>query len=222
MATINVFENIMKKNNAIAESNKKLIRDGLCINMMSSPGAGKTTLLEFSLKILKKNYNVAVIEGDVSTSNDALRIKKCGVLAYQIKTENYGGGCHLDAKMVKEALNKITKKNHYDFYIIENVGNLICPADFNLGEDKKVVLLSVVEGEDKPLKYPLMFKIADVLILNKIDLLPHVDFNLKSFEKNVKKINSRLKIIKLSAKTGKNLKEWTEQLKTWYMEKNKF
>lgn len=222
MGTINVFENIMKRNDEIAENNKKIISNGLCINMMSSPGSGKTTLLESSLKILKKNYKIAVIEGDVSTLNDALRIRKCGVFAYQIKTENYGGGCHLDAKMVKEALNRITRKNDYDFFIIENVGNLICPADFNLGEDKKVVLLSVTEGEDKPLKYPLMFKIADVLILNKMDLLPHVDFDLKSFEKNVKKINGKLKIIKLSAKTGKNIKEWTELLKTWYKEKNIF
>lgn len=222
MATINVYENIMKKNDEIAEYNKKMIKNGLCINIMSSPGSGKTTLLEASLKILKKKHKIAVIEGDVSTSKDALRIKRCGVFAYQIKTENYGGGCHLDAKMIKEALNKIVKKDNYDFFIIENVGNLICPADFNLGEDKKAVVLSVTEGADKPLKYPLMFKIADVLVLNKTDLLPYVDFNLKSFEKNVKRINNKLKIIKLSAKTGENINEWIEQLKTWYMEKNIF
>ncbi|HPD18835.1 MAG TPA: hydrogenase nickel incorporation protein HypB [Candidatus Goldiibacteriota bacterium] len=222
MATIDVYENIMKKNDEIAEYNKKMIKKGLCINIMSSPGSGKTTLLEASLKILKKKYKIAVIEGDISTSNDALRIKRCGVFAYQIKTENYGGGCHLDAKMIKEALNKIVKKDNYDFFIVENVGNLICPADFNLGEDKKAVVLSVTEGSDKPLKYPLMFKIADVLVLNKTDLLPYVDFNLKSFEKNVKRINNKLKIIKLSAKTGENINEWIEQLKTWYMEKNIF
>ncbi|MBP7792064.1 MAG: hydrogenase nickel incorporation protein HypB [Candidatus Goldbacteria bacterium] len=222
MATIDVYENIMKKNDEIAEYNKKMIKNGLCINIMSSPGSGKTTLLEASLKILKKKYKIAVIEGDISTSNDALRIKRCGVFAYQIKTENYGGGCHLDAKMIKEALNKIVKKDNYDFFIVENVGNLICPADFNLGEDKKAVVLSVTEGSDKPLKYPLMFKIADVLVLNKTDLLPYVDFNLKSFEKNVKRINNKLKIIKLSAKTGENINEWIEQLKTWYMEKNIF
>jgi hydrogenase nickel incorporation protein HypB len=222
MATINVYEEIMKKNDEIAKDNKKLIKNGLCINIMSSPGSGKTTLLEASLKILKKKYKIAVIEGDVSTSKDALRIKKCGVFAYQIKTENYGGGCHLDAKMIKEALNKIAKKDDYDFFIVENVGNLICPADFNLGEDKKAVVLSVTEGADKPLKYPLMFKIADVLVLNKTDLLPYVDFNLKSFEKNVKRINNKLKIIKLSAKTGEHVNEWIEQLKTWYMEKNIF
>lgn len=222
METINVFENIMKKNDEIAEENKKLINNGLCVNIMSSPGAGKTTLLEKSLKILKDDYKIAVIEGDVATENDAMRIKKIGVLAYQIKTENYGGGCHLDARMVKEALRKITKSNKYDFYIIENVGNLICPADFNLGEDKKVVLLSVTEGDDKPIKYPLMFKIADLLILNKIDLLPYVDFNIKKFEKNIKKINNKLKILKLSAKKGTNIKDWIENLKSWYIEKNKF
>lgn len=222
MGKINVFENIMKKNDEIAQKNKKIINNGLCINIMSSPGSGKTTLLESSLKLLKRNYKIAVIVGDVSTLNDALRIKKTGIFAYQIKTENYGGGCHLDARMVKEALDKIKRKNNYDFFIIENVGNLICPADFNLGEDKKVVLLSITEGEDKPLKYPLMFKIADVLILNKMDLLPYLDFDLKNFEKNVKKINSKLKIIKLSAKTGINIKEWTELLKTWHREKNIF
>ncbi len=222
MATIDVYENIMRKNDEIAQINKKIIKGALCINIMSSPGAGKTTLLEASLKILKKNYKIAVIEGDVTTSNDALRIKKTGVFAYQIKTENYGGGCHLDAKMVREALNRVARRNNYDFFIIENVGNLICPADFNLGEDKKVVILSVTEGDDKPLKYPLMFKIADLLILNKIDLLPYVNFNLRKFEKNIKKINNKLKTIRLSAKTGKNIKEWIELLKIWHTEKNKF
>ncbi|MCX8093189.1 MAG: hydrogenase nickel incorporation protein HypB [Candidatus Goldbacteria bacterium] len=222
MGTINIFENIMKRNDEIAENNKKIINNALCINIMSSPGSGKTTLLEKSLKVLKNNYRIAVIEGDVSTSNDARRIKNVGVRAFQIKTENYGGGCHLDAKMINEELKKILKKSKFDFIVIENVGNLICPADFNLGEDKKVVVLSVTEGEDKPLKYPLMFKIADLLILNKIDLLPYVDFNIKSFKNNIKKINSKLKIIMLSAKTGKNINDWIEQLKLWYIEKNKF
>ena len=119
------------------------------------------------------------------------------------------------------ALNKIKNRNKFDLFIIENVGNLICPADFNLGEDKKVVVLSTTEGEDKPLKYPLMFQIADVLILNKIDLLPYIDFNLKNFEKNIKRINSKLKIIKLSSKTGKNVDEWIKQLEIWIKEKNK-
>jgi len=221
MAEVNIFENIMKKNEEIAEQNKKIINNGFCINIMSSPGAGKTTLLEASLKNLKKKFNIVVIEGDVSTSNDAVRIKKCGVFAYQIKTENYGGGCHLDANMIKQALDKIKNKSKYDLFIIENVGNLICPADFNLGEDKKVVVLSTTEGEDKPLKYPLMFQIADVLVLNKIDLLPYVNFNLKNFEKNIKRINNKLKIIKLSAKTGKNIDEWIKQLEIWINEKNK-
>jgi len=220
MAEVDVFENIMKRNEEQAEKNKKIIGRALCINIMSSPGAGKTTILERTVERLKKKYKIAVIEGDIATSNDANRIKKFKVPVYQIKTENYGGGCHLDADMVNTALKKINAhRKKYDIIIIENVGNLICPADFSLGEDRKVVVLSVTEGEDKPLKYPLMFQIADAMLLNKIDLVPHLDFNQEELFKNIKKINSKLSLIRLSASHGTYMENWEALLDRWIKEK---
>ncbi len=220
MAKIDVFENIMKRNEANAAKNKKIIGKSLCINIMSSPGAGKTTILERTMEILGKKYKIAVIEGDVATSNDAKRIKKYKIPVYQIKTENYGGGCHLDAAMVNSALKKLgAGKKRYDIIIIENVGNLICPADFALGEDKKVVVLSVTEGEDKPLKYPLMFQVADAMVLNKIDLVPHLDFDQEELFKNMKKVNSRLTLVRMSAAHGTYTEQWTGLLEKWIKEK---
>lgn len=220
MAEINIFENIMKRNNKIAEENKKLLKKTLCINIMSSPGAGKTTLLEQTLKIIKNKYKIGVIEGDITTSNDAKRIKKYIKNVYQIKTENFGGGCHLDAKMINFALKKLDiNKKKYDIIIIENVGNLICPADFELGEDKKVLLLSLTEGEDKPLKYPLMFQVADLLLINKIDLLPFLNINIDDLKNNVKKINSKLKMLEISAAKEKNLDGWINFLINWVKRK---
>jgi len=220
MAEIEIFENIMKRNDAIAGQNRKLIGNALSINIMSSPGAGKTTILERTLEILKNKLKIGIIEGDIATSEDASRLKKYKIAVHQIKTENYGGGCHLDARMVNNALKRIKNKNKkYDFIIIENVGNLICPADFYLGEDKKTVVLSVTEGDEKPLKYPLMFELADVMILNKIDLLPYVDFSVEKLKANVKKINKKLKVIEMSAKEDINVDVWTKQLKKWLKEK---
>lgn len=208
MAEIKVFENILSRNDKIAEQNKKLIGKAFSINMMSSPGAGKTAILERTAAALKEHYKIAVIEGDITTSNDAMRIKKQGVAAVQIKTENFGGGCHLDAKMVSGALKKIKNKRSLDLLIIENVGNLICPADFNLGEDKKVVALSVTEGDDKPLKYPQIFAQADLMLLNKTDLLPYVDFDTDKMMKYLKKTNRKLQVIKMSAKEGSGMGPW--------------
>jgi hydrogenase nickel incorporation protein HypB len=214
LAEIEIFENILSRNDKIAEQNKKRIGRAFSINMMSSPGAGKTLILEKTASIMKKAYKIAVIEGDITTTNDADRIKKQGVDAIQIKTENFGGGCHLDARMVRGALAKITKRKKYDLIIIENVGNLICPADFNLGEDKKVVALSVTEGDDKPLKYPLMFEKADLMLLNKTDLLAHVDFSVKKLKKNVRTVNRNLEIIEMSAKEGSGIRDWAAWLKS--------
>ncbi len=221
MSEIDIFENIMKRNDEIANENKKLLKKTFCLNMMSSPGAGKTTLLENTLKIIKNRYRIGVIEGDVATTNDARRIKKYIKTVYQIKTENFGGSCHLDAKMINLALKKLkTNKKNYDIIIIENVGNLICPADFNLGENKKVLLLSVTEGEDKPLKYPLMFQVADLLIINKIDLIPFLNFDLKKLINNVKKVNPKLKFIEISAVNEKNLENFIKIIDTWLKGKN--
>jgi hydrogenase nickel incorporation protein HypB len=208
LAEIKVFENILSRNDKIAEQNKKLIGKAFSINMMSSPGAGKTAILEKTAAALKQHYKIAVIEGDITTSNDARRIKKQGVDAVQIKTENFGGGCHLDAKMVSGALKKIKNKRSLDLLIIENVGNLICPADFNLGEGKKVVALSVTEGDDKPLKYPQMFAQADLMLLNKTDLLPYVDFDTGKMMKYLKRVNKKLQVIKMSAKEGSGMGPW--------------
>ena len=222
MAEISIFENIMKRNKKTALENKKIIGKALALNIMSSPGAGKTALLEKTFEYPGKKFKTGVIEGDVATSKDANRLKKYGINVYQIKTENYGGGCHLDARMVKKALPKVMKKpGAYDLIIIENVGNLICPADFDLGEDKKVVVLSVTEGEEKPLKYPLMFEIADLMLLNKTDLLPHLDFDVEKLKKNVKKVNKRLRMIEVSAKDGTGIKEWTGILEKWIRQKRK-
>lgn len=213
MAEIKVFENILSRNDKIAERNKKLIGRAFSINMMSSPGAGKTSILERTAAAMKEHYRLAVIEGDVTTSNDARRIKKQGVAAVQIRTENYGGSCHLDAKMVSGALKKLRNASALDLIVIENVGNLICPADFNLGEDKKVVALSVAEGDDKPLKYPLMFEQADLMILNKTDLLPHVDFDADKMMRYVNKVNRKLQVIEMSAKEGSGMGPWLAWLK---------
>lgn len=217
---IKVFENIMQRNDKIAEENKKLLKNTLCINIMSSPGAGKTTLLEKTLKTLKNKYKIGVIEGDVTTSNDAKRIKNLIKDVYQIQTKNYGGSCHLDASMINFALEKLKVfQKKYDIIIIENVGNLICPADFNLGEDKKVILLSITEGEDKPLKYPLMFQIADFLLLNKIDLLPYIKIDMNKLKNNIKKINSKLNFIECSALNEKNLDKWIDTINKWIKRK---
>ncbi|HDQ26190.1 MAG TPA: hydrogenase accessory protein HypB [bacterium] len=222
MAEIKVFESIMNRNNALAEKNKKLLKGALVINLMSSPGAGKTSLLEKSLKSLSKKYRTGVIEGDIATSNDADRIKRhlSPSSVYQIKTENYGGGCHLDSKMIAKAVKAIkADKKPYDIIIIENVGNLICPADFYLGEDKKVVMLSVTEGDDKPLKYPGMFAAADLVILSKTDLLKHLDFSLKKAEKYIRKVNKKTLILNMSVKKNEGMKQWLGIMGEWVKRK---
>ncbi len=223
MSEIEIFENILKRNDEIAGENKKLLKNTLCINIMSSPGAGKTTLLENTLKSINNKYKVGVIEGDVTTSNDAKRIKKYIKDVIQIKTEVFGGGCHLDARMINFALKKLkVNKKKYDIIIIENVGNLICPADFYLGEDKKVLLLSLTEGEDKPLKYPLMFQVADLLLINKIDLLPFLNINTVNLKNNVKKIKPNLKMMEISAIKEKNLERWLKVLFNWLKRKKQW
>lgn len=199
---------IMAHNNIEAAMNRGFFmgRKIFCINMVSSPGSGKTTLLEKTVSRLITGYKVYVIEGDQQTFLDSDRIKKAGAPAYQINT---GTGCHLDARMIGKALKKMDPDPESVLFI-ENVGNLVCPAMFDLGEDKRVLITSVTEGEDKPLKYPLMFETAHLCIVNKSDLSPYVDFRRDDFISNALSVNHNLQIIEVSAKTGDGMNLWYE------------
>jgi len=179
-----------------------------CLNLMSSPGAGKTALLEKTLAALTDSLNMAVIEGDMTTELDADRLRQYGVPVIAINT---GRACHLDARMVAGGIHTLSHEHtpqDLDLVIVENVGNLVCPAEFEVGEHAKVALLSVTEGEDKPLKYPVMFREADVLLITKIDLAPYLDVDLARIEANVRQINPHVTVIPVSAKTGEGLEAW--------------
>jgi hydrogenase nickel incorporation protein HypB len=208
---IPVVKQILEANDRIAEENKRLFEGKklLVINLMSGPGAGKTTLLQKTIQQLKDQCRIGVIEGDIQSTCDAEKIASAGAPAVQINT---GGACHLDANMVREALTQLDLDS-LDILIVENVGNLVCPAEFNIGEDYKVALLSVAEGDDKPLKYPLIFHESRLLLVNKTDLLPHVDCNVKKIREESLKINPRLEIFEVSCKTGDGLIHWFEWLK---------
>jgi len=212
MKQIEIKKDILSAHEMLAQENRELFeRKGtFVLNLMSSPGAGKTTLLERTIELLKDTFSLAVIEGDIATSYDAERISSLGVKVVQINT---GGACHLDSAMIKNALAEFSA-DRLDVLIIENVGNLVCPAEFNLGEDAKVMILSVTEGEDKPFKYPLMFRIARVLIINKVDLLPYIDCSTKRIIRDAISLNPDLKIFEMSCtkKIGLNLwKEWLKE-----------
>lgn len=183
-----------------------------CLNIMSSPGAGKTVLLEQTLKALKNKYKIAVIEGDMTTELDADRLRQYDVPVIPINT---GRSCHLDSKMVAGGIHTLEHKYNptdLDLVLVENVGNLVCPAEFEVGEHAKVALLSVTEGEDKPLKYPVMFQQADCLLITKIDLAPYLDIDLDRLTNNVRQINPYVPIIYVSAKTGEGLENWFDWL----------
>ena len=203
---IEIIKDILAANDAIAKENRRLFKENgaLVLNLMSSPGAGKTTLLEKSISVLKDRVNIGVIEGDIQTELDATRISKEGVEVVQINT---GGACHLDSNMVHQAIEKLDLSN-IDLLFIENVGNLVCPAEFRIGEDMKIMISSITEGDDKPLKYPFMFRESQVLIINKIDLLPYCDCDLKRLKENSLKINSNLNIFEISCKTESGLDSW--------------
>jgi len=208
---IKVMANILDKNDQLAaEINKKLAERGIfTLNLLGSPGSGKTSLLEKTIATLKDELRLAVIEGDLFTAKDAERIARLGVPVVQINT---GGGCHLDANMVKGVLASLDLAN-IDLLIIENVGNLVCPAEFNVGEDVKVTVLSITEGEDKPLKYPLIFKQSAAVVLNKIDLLPYTSFDLATATEDIVSINPQVALIKASCRTGEGLEEWYDWLR---------
>lgn len=222
MKKIPVLTDFLEANEEIAQENRRIFDKHkiLVLNFMSSPGAGKTLILEKTIEKLRKDFNFAVIEGDVATSNDAKRLAKYNIPVVQITTESFGGACHLDATMVKKAMGKIDL-SRVQVLFIENIGNLICPAEFDLGEDKKVIVLSLTEGEDKPSKYPVVFRNSDLLLLNKIDLLSFLDIDLGLLLRNTKKINPQLFSIELSAKTEEGFKDWLNWLVKQYKSKSK-
>lgn len=208
---VRVLTNILEANERIAAENRKIFEDaGLyVINIMSGPGAGKTSLLERTIKEVNGSVRIGVIEGDIAGTDDAERIDRLGIPVVQINT---GGACHLDANMIREVMNELPLRD-LDILFIENVGNLVCPAEFKLGEDMKIMLLSIAEGHDKPLKYPLMFQESSALLLNKIDLLPYTNADLGKMKKDSLSLNPKLKIFDISCKTGEGISEWVKWLK---------
>jgi hydrogenase nickel incorporation protein HypB len=205
-AVVELETRILAKNDALAAKNRAWFagREILALNLVSSPGAGKTTLLERTIRDLKDELKLYVVEGDQATANDGERIRAAGAAAVQVNT---GAGCHLEADMVARGLAEL-KPPLGSVVMIENVGNLVCPAMFDLGERAKVVILSVTEGEDKPLKYPHMFRAAEIMILNKTDLLPHVDFSVPQAIANAREVNPGIMVLQVSARSGEGMAEW--------------
>ncbi|MBW2208229.1 MAG: hydrogenase nickel incorporation protein HypB [Deltaproteobacteria bacterium] len=208
---ISVVRDILEANERIADQNRDLFNEHglLVLNLMSSPGAGKTTLLEKTIEALKDDLKMGVIEGDIQSSQDAERIAAKGIPVVQINT---GGACHLDGNMIRDTFGEFNFQD-LDLMVVENVGNLVCPAEFKVGEDFKVMILSVTEGDDKPSKYPLMFHESSVLLINKIDLLPYVDCSIDRIKEESLKINPDLTIFDVSCKTGEGLDGWFDWLR---------
>jgi hydrogenase nickel incorporation protein HypB len=207
---IKVLKDILGANDQIAAKNRELldVHKVFAVNVMASPGAGKTSVVLQTIKALKGKVKIGVIEGDIASSIDAETVAKEGVPVVQINT---GGECHLEAFQIQLALHNMPLAD-IDMLLIENVGNLVCPAEFSIGEDLKVLIASVPEGDDKPYKYPLMFNTVDVIVLNKIDLLPYVKFNVDSFSKTVKNINAKVELFKVSCTTSEGIQRWAKWL----------
>ncbi|NER19704.1 MAG: hydrogenase nickel incorporation protein HypB [Symploca sp. SIO1B1] len=208
--------NLLHANQTGADHNRAHFDDWeiTCLNLMSSPGAGKTVLLERTLSTLNQELKMAVIEGDMTTELDAERLRQYGVPVIAINT---GRSCHLDSQMVSGGMHTFAQAYNpldFDLVFVENVGNLVCPAEFEVGEHAKVALLSITEGEDKPLKYPIMFQEADCLLITKTDLAPYLDIDIQRLESNVRQMNPQVTIIPLSAKTGEGLEQWFDWLRT--------
>ncbi|MDQ3912224.1 MAG: hydrogenase nickel incorporation protein HypB [Actinomycetota bacterium] len=209
-----VLEGVLDANDALAQANRERFdRAGTyTINLMSSPGAGKTALLERTLERLRNKLRLGVLEGDVQTTLDADRLARFHIPLVQVNTDpGFGGECHLDANMVRSGLSELPLQD-IDVLVIENVGNLVCPAEFKVGEDVRVMVYSVTEGEEKPLKYPLMFRSADLVLVNKVDLLEHLDFDLEQFLGNLDAVNPGVPRILTSARTGRGVEEWCSWL----------
>lgn len=209
-----VLEGVLDANDVLAQANRTQFdaAGNYVINMMSSPGAGKTALLERTLDLLRGKLRLGIFEGDVQTTLDADRLARFHVPLVQVNTDpGFGGECHLDANMVRSGLAELPL-SEMDVLVIENVGNLVCPAEFKVGEDARVMVYSVTEGEEKPLKYPLMFRSADLVLVNKLDLLPHLDFDLDLFLANLEAVNPGVERILTSARTGQGVEEWCSWL----------
>jgi len=209
---IPVVRNVLEANEKMADNVRRLLTEKgiLSLNLISSPGAGKTTLLERTLSDLAGEFRMAVVEGDLQTDNDARRVAATGAQAVQINTD---GGCHLDSNMILTSLESLDLTG-VDILFIENVGNLVCPVEFDCGEDAKVALLSVAEGDDKPEKYPLLFNLAKAMVLNKVDLLPYVDFDLARARNFATKLNKELDIFEVSCRKGDGLEGWYNWLRS--------
>ncbi len=206
-----IGQDLLASNNHIAAHNREHLRKmgAFMVHLTSSPGSGKTTLLEKTVELIRDKIRIGVIEGDVATENDAERMRKLKIPSEPIVTD---GACHLDAKSVHHALGHLAEEGDFDLIFVENVGNLVCPADFDLGEDQRVVLVSVPEGDDKPEKYPPIFRRADVLVISKTDLLPYVDFDIEKVKKHARVIAPRIRVFELSAKNGDGIEEWVDWL----------
>ncbi len=207
---VKVVTRILEANERLAEENRRKFRESgvFVMNLMGAPGAGKTSLLEKTIEGMKNRKRIGVIEGDIAGTDDAERINSTGVPVVQINT---GGACHLDANMISEVLPDVPL-GELDLLIVENVGNLVCPAEFKVGEDMKAMVLSISEGHDKPLKYPLMFQESSALVVNKIDLLPYVNVDIDKLKRDAVSLNPALKIFEVSCRTGQGLEKWIEWL----------
>jgi len=213
---IKIVRKVLDVNDTIAEQNRKMFEENgvFVINVMSSPGSGKTAILVKTLSHIAQKIRCAVIVGDICTSNDADRLAGFGAPVVQVNTDAFGGDCHLAAHVIKTAVDNFNL-DEIDLLIIENLGNLVCPAEFDMGENLRIVVLSVTEGEDKPLKYPLMFRVCDAALLNKIDLLPYLDYDREAAVQNILKVNFQMPVFEISAKTEDGFDSWVE----WLMQK---
>ena len=210
MAHIDLDKKILDKSERFAQENRELLdtHGVFMIDLLASPGAGKTSTIKATINALRERFNIAIIEGDIASNVDAVRIKEMGIPAVQINT---GGSCHLEGDMINKAL-KVLDLANLDLIIIENVGNLVCPTDFYLGEDVKVMILSVPEGDDKPLKYPGIFQAAKAIILNKVDTLPVFDFDMPAFEERILNLNPQAPLFKIAATKENGVESWTAWL----------
>lgn len=209
---IKVVRKVLDVNSQMAEQNRKLFKDKkvFVLNVMSSPGSGKTTLLEKTLVVLMPEIRSAVIVGDICTSNDADRLARSGAPVVQVNTDEFGGDCHLAAHVIEKAAENFNLDD-LDLLIVENVGNLVCPAEFDIGEDARAVILSVTEGEDKPVKYPLMFRVCDATVINKIDLLSHLEgYNVQDTVDNILSVHPNMPVFQLSAITEDGFMPWID------------
>jgi hydrogenase nickel incorporation protein HypB len=211
---IKILKKVLAANDRVADENRSLFgSNGITvINLMSSPGSGKTTLLDKTIEALKGEYRIGVIEGDIRTTMDAERLARHGVQIVQINTAPIGGDCHLDAAMINSAAQDLDLGD-LDLVFVENVGNLVCPAEFELGEDHKIVLLSVTEGEDKPLKYPLMFQVCAWAVVSKTDLLSVLDFDIEKLRAHIRQANPKLEVFELSARSGAGFDAWLGRIR---------